>query len=404
MATMSDHYDVAIVGGGIVGLATALGLLEAKPGLRLVVLEKEGRVGQHQTGHNSGVVHSGVYYKPGSLKAKLCVDGVHKLRSFCETEGLPYEAYGKVLVAVDQSEVPALEEIHRRGTENGVEGLRKLDPVAIREIEPHAVGVAGLHVPGTASVDFQQIAEAMARRLEARGAVVRLDSEVVSIRNEASQIGITATTGDLSAGYLVNCAGLQCDRVARMAGADPQVQIVPFRGEYYEIKDERAYLVNGMIYPVPDPRFPFLGVHFTKTVTGDVEAGPNAVLALSREGYRWGSLDTGDLWETVRNPGLWVVARKYWKTGIGEMVRSASPRAFVTALQRLVPAIRVDDVVRAGAGVRAQAMDRAGNLLDDFAIEESPRALHVLNAPSPAATASLAIGEHLAGVVLERSA
>jgi len=222
--------------------------------------------------------------------------------------------------------------------------------------------------------------------------------------NGASEIRIGTSTGDFLAGYLVNCAGLQCDRVARMAGADPQVQIVPFRGEYYEIKDDRTNLVNGMIYPVPDPRFPFLGVHFTKTVTGDIEAGPNAVLALSREGYRWGSIDPGDLWETLRHPGLWVVARKYWKTGIGEMVRSASKRAFVAALQRLVPAIEVDDVVRAGAGVRAQAMDKQGNLLDDFAIEESPRALHVLNAPSPAATASLAIGKHLAAVVLERSA
>ena len=404
MAAMSEKYDVAIVGGGIVGLATALGLLEAKPGLRLIVLDKEAQVGRHQTGHNSGVVHTGVYYKPGSLKAKLCVEGVHKLRTFCETEDLAFERHGKVLVAMDQTEIPALEEIHRRGIANGVEGLRELDPAGIREIEPHAVGVAGLHVPGTASVDFQQIAEAMAGRLESQGGVVRCNSEVVSIVNGASEIGISTTSGDVTAGYLVNCAGLQCDRLARMAGADPGIQIVPFRGEYYEIKDERAYLVNGMIYPVPDPRFPFLGVHFTKTVAGDIEAGPNAVLALSREGYRWGSLDTGDLWETLRNPGLWVVARKYWKTGIGEMVRSASSRAFVAALQGLVPAIRVDDVVRAGAGVRAQAMDRHGNLLDDFAIEESPRALHVLNAPSPAATASLAIGEHLAGVVLERSA
>jgi L-2-hydroxyglutarate oxidase len=404
MATMSDQYDVAIIGGGIVGLATALGLLEAKPGIRLVVLEKEAKVGQHQTGHNSGVVHTGVYYKPGSLKAQLCVEGLRKMRAFCETEELAYEQYGKVLVAVDEGEIPALEEIHRRGVANGVEGLRQLDPAGIREYEPHAIGVAGLHVPGTASVDFQQIAEAMARRLEKQGAAVRLNAEALSITNSGSQINITTTAGDVQAGYLVNCAGLQCDRVARMAGADPHVQIVPFRGEYYEIKDERAYLVNGMIYPVPDPRFPFLGVHFTKTVTGEVEAGPNAVLALSREGYRWGSLDTGDFWETLRNPGLWVVARKYWKTGIGEMVRSASSRAFVAALQRLVPAIRVEDVVRAGAGVRAQAMDRQGNLLDDFAIEESPRALHVLNAPSPAATASLAIGEHLAGVVLERSA
>jgi len=404
MTAMSDHYDVAIVGGGIVGLATALGLLEAKPGLRLIVLEKEARVGRHQTGHNSGVVHTGVYYKPGTLKAKLCVEGVRKLRTFCETEGLAYEAFGKILVAVDRSEVPALAEIHRRGIANGVEGLRELDPHGIREIEPNAAGVAGLHVPGTASVDYQQIAQAMALRLEARGGAVRLHAEVLTIVNDASQIGIGTSIGDFTARYLVNCAGLQCDRVARMAGVDPQVQIVPFRGEYYQIKKERSHLVNGMIYPVPDPRFPFLGVHFTKTVTGGIEAGPNAVLALSREGYRWGSIDGGDLWETLRHPGFWVVARKYWKTGIGEMVRSASSRAFVAALQRLVPAIRVGDVVRAGAGVRAQAMDRAGNLLDDFAIQESPRALHVLNAPSPAATASLAIGEHLAGIVLERSA
>jgi L-2-hydroxyglutarate oxidase LhgO len=385
-----------------VGLATALGLLEARPGLRLVVFEKEARVGQHQTGHNSGVVHSGVYYQPGSLKARLCVEGVRKLRDFCDLEGLAFEAFGKVLVAVDQSEIPALEEIHRRGIANGVEGLRDLNPAGMREIEPHAVGVAGLHVPGTASVDFQRIAEAMARRIENLGGQVRLNSEVVSIVNGATQIGISTTSGDLSAGYLVNCAGLQCDRVARMAGAEPQVQIVPFRGEYYEIKDERSYLVNGMIYPVPDPRFPFLGVHFTKTVTGAVEAGPNAVLALSREGYRWGSFDGSDLWETIRNPGMWVVASRYWRTGIGEMVRSASKRAFVSALQRLVPAIRVDDVVRAGAGVRAQAMDRQGNLLDDFVINESARALHVLNAPSPAATASLAIGRHVATQIEDR--
>jgi len=402
MSAMSDRYDIAIIGGGIVGLATALGLLEGNPGLRLVVLEKESRVGRHQTGHNSGVVHSGVYYQPGSLKAKLCVNGVESLRTFCDSEGLAYEVFGKILVAVDHSETPALDEIHRRGVANGVEGLRKLDPHGIREIEPNAAGVAGLYVPGTASVDFQKIAEAMALRLERLGGEVRLNSEVRAVVNGTNEVGISAVTGDLTAGYLVNCAGLQCDRVARMAGADPQVQIVPFRGEYYEVKYARAGLVNGMIYPVPDPRFPFLGVHFTKTVTGAIEAGPNAVLALSREGYRWGSIDRGDLWETLRNPGLWVVARRYWKTGIGEMVRSASKRAFVSALQRLVPAIQDDDVVRAGAGVRAQAMDRKGNLLDDFAIEESPRALHVLNAPSPAATASLEIGRYVAKQVGDR--
>jgi len=399
---MSDGFDVAIIGGGIVGLATGLGLLDANPRLRLIVLEKESLVGRHQTGHNSGVVHSGVYYQPGSLKAKLCVDGVKALRAFCESEGLAYKAFGKILVAVEPHEEPALEEIHRRGVANGVEGLRKLDPHGIREIEPNAAGVAGLHVPGTASVDFQKIAEAMALRLEHLGGEVRLNSEVLSIVNGSNEVGISTGAGDLTARYLVNCAGLHCDRVARMAGADPQVQIVPFRGEYYEVKDDRAGLVNGMIYPVPDPRFPFLGVHFTKTVTGAIEAGPNAVLALSREGYRWGSIDRGDLWEALRNPGLWVVARRYWKTGIGEMVRSASKRAFVAALQRLVPAIEVNDVVRAGAGVRAQAMDQKGNLLDDFAIEESPRALHVLNAPSPAATASLAIGRYVAKQVRDR--
>ncbi len=400
MAAMTDQYDVVIVGGGIVGLATALGLLEKMPGRRLIVLEKEARVGRHQTGHNSGVVHSGVYYKPGSLKARLCVEGVRLLRTFCEDEGIPYEQYGKILVAVDRSEVPALEEIHRRGMANGVERLRELDPAGIREIEPHAAGVAGLHVPGTASVDFQQIAEAMAARLEDRGGEVRLGTEVGSIVDGASEIGIGTSTGDLIARYVVNCAGLQSDRVARLAGADPPVQIVPFRGEYYEIG--RANLVNGMIYPVPDPRFPFLGVHITKTVTGDLEAGPNAVPALAREGYRWGSVDPGDLRETLRHPGMRVVARRHWKMGVGELLRSVSKRAFVAALQRLVPAVRVDDVARSGAGVRAQAIDAQGNLLDDFAFEDSARALHVLNAPSPAATAALSIGRYVAEQVENR--
>jgi L-2-hydroxyglutarate oxidase LhgO len=397
---MSNRYDVAVVGAGIIGLATALALLETKPGLKLVVLEKEARVGAHQTGHNSGVVHSGVYYQPGSLKAQLCVQGVGELRTFCEEEGLAYHAYGKILVAVDRSEIATLEEIHRRGVANGVPGLRMLDPAGIREIEPHAAGVAGLHVPGAASVDFQKIAEAMARRLTPGGGEIRLNSQVTGVSAVADGIRLRSTGGDLTAGFLVNCAGLHSDRVARLAGAEPQVQIVPFRGEYHRVK--RPDLVKGMIYPVPDPRFPFLGVHFTRTVTGDVEAGPNAVPAFAREGYRWGAIDRRDLAETVRHPGLVKVVRRYWKTGLGEMVRSASNRAFVSALQRLVPAIQVGDVERAGAGVRAQAMDRQGNLLDDFAFEESTGALHVLNAPSPAATASLSIGRHVAKRVVER--
>lgn len=399
---MRDEYEIVVVGGGIVGLATALGLLAAKPSLNIAVLEKEAAVGTHQTGHNSGVVHSGVYYKPGSLKAELCVRGVDLLRRFCETEGIDYEPFGKVLVAVDPSEVPALEELHRRATANGVPNLRRLNGDELREIEPHAAGVAGVHVPGTASVDFTEVARAMARRVEQQGGTIFTNCAVSSIDAASAHVRLGTPIGELAGGHLVNCAGLYSDRVARLAGADIQTQIIPFRGEYYQLRPERADLVKGMIYPVPDPRFPFLGVHFTRTVHSHVEAGPNAVLALAREGYRWGTIRPRELWETLRYPGMWSLAKRYWRTALGEMTRSISKRAFVAGLRRLVPSIEMEDVVRAGAGVRAQAVDRRGNLLDDFAIEESPRAIHVLNAPSPGATAALAIGRHLATVIRER--
>lgn len=395
---MNNRYDIGIVGGGILGLATTLSLIETAPSVRIVVLEKEPRVGLHQTGHNSGVVHSGVYYRPGSLKARLCVEGVQLLRAFCEEEGLDYREYGKVLVAIDEGEVPALEEIQRRGMANGVPGLRRLDASRIREIEPYAAGVDGLHVPVTASVDFAAVAEAMARRAREHGADVRTSAAVAAIAT-GSEVRLSTSGGDVTARLLVNCAGLHSDRVARMAGIEPPVRIVPFRGEYYRLRPDRSHLVNGMLYPVPDPRFPFLGVHFTRTVTGEVEAGPNAVLALAREGYRWRDVSFSDLGESLRFPGFWKVARRYWKTGVEETVRSVSTRAFIAGMQRLVPSIERSDVRRAGAGVRAQAVDRDGHLVDDFVIEESAHAVHVLNAPSPAATASLAIGRHVAALV-----
>lgn len=398
---MTDRFDVAVVGAGIVGLATALSILESGPAVRLVVLEKEARVGVHQTGHNSGVVHSGVYYRPGSQKARLCVEGVRLLRTFCDEEGLAYRPYGKLLVAVDESEVPALEEIHRRGAANGVPGLRLLDPSGIRDLEPAAAGVRGLHVQGTASVDFGTVAAALARRVEQRGGEVRTGAGVVSA-SIGEELRLRTTGGDVAARLLVNCAGLQADRVVRLLGAEPPVRIIPFRGEYYTLRPERAGLVKGMIYPVPDPRFPFLGVHFTRTVAGAVEAGPNAVLALAREGYRWRDVSPLDLGEILRYPGFWRLAGRYWRTGLAETVRSLSARAFVAGLQRLVPAVHQEDVQRAGSGVRAQAVDRRGFLVDDFVIEESDRAVHVLNAPSPAATASLAIGRQLAALIGER--
>jgi L-2-hydroxyglutarate oxidase LhgO len=394
--------DIAIVGAGIVGLATALALQDRHPHLALTLIEKEPEVGRHQTGHNSGVVHSGLYYKPGSLKARLCVSGVRLLRAFCDEHDLAYQAVGKVVVATHEDELTRLDDLFARGTENGVPGLRLIDADELHAIEPHAAGIRAIHSPETAIADYGAVARAMRAEVERRGGTVLTGSGVTAIEASADSVRLHTTTGGLDAGHLITCGGLYADRLARLAGAADDVRIVPFRGEYYTLAPERESLVRGLVYPVPDPTLPFLGVHFTRTVHGEVEAGPNAVLAFDREGYSLFDVSLADTAETLTFPGFWLLAARYWQTGAYEYYRSFSKAAFVKALQRLVPEVGVADVRRAGAGVRAQAMGRDGALLDDFVIRESPRALHVLNAPSPAATASLAIGEHLTDLAGER--
>ncbi len=399
---MADAYDVAIIGGGIVSLATARALGERAPRARLAIVEKEAKLAQHQTGHNSGVIHSGIYYKPGSYKARLCVEGARLMSEFCAEHGIRVERCGKVIVATRADELPRLQTLYERGTANGVPGLALIDPLRLRELEPHAAALRGIHSPNTAIVDFGEVATAFARELAGRGVTIETNAEVTAIRRAGDEFELTTPRLTVRARRIVNCAGLYSDVVARMAGAPTDVRIIPFRGEYYFIKPERRSLVRGLIYPVPDPEFPFLGVHFTRTVHGDVEAGPNAVLAFAREGYRFGRVNPIELWGTLTYPGFWAMARRYWKTGAYEVYRSLSQGAFVRALQRLVPDLRPDDVVRGGAGVRAQAVKRDGSLVDDFRIVEAADAIHVLNAPSPAATASLAIGRHIAGLAAER--
>ena len=386
---------VAIIGGGIVGLATAYALTRRHPSVPVVVLEKEAELAHHQTGHNSGVIHSGVYYKPGSAKARTCTRGGALLRRFCEENDVLYVECGKVIVAREPGELPALEELHRRGTANGVPRLELVGPERLREIEPHAAGIRALHVPTAAIVDYREVCAALARRITAAGGTIHTGARVTSIRESASEVVIDSTAGDLNVESYIACAGLQSDRLVRMAGGRPEAKIVPFRGEYYEIVAERRDLVRGLIYPVPDPRFPFLGVHFTRTIHGGVEAGPNAVLALAREGYRKRDINPRDLAETLSYAGFWRLIAKYWRTAAGEVYRSLSKRAFARALATLVPEITARDLVRAPAGVRAQALAPDGFLHDDFLVIEKTRSLHVCNAPSPAATASLAIAEEI---------
>lgn len=395
------HYDVAVIGGGIVGLATAMALTE-RPSLSLIVLEAEQRLAEHQTGHNSGVIHAGLYYKPGSLKARNCVEGRAELYRFCEAHNIPHDRCGKVVVATDERETPALDELERRGRANGLAGLQRLGPEGIREHEPHAAGVAGLFVPETGIVDYRQVAETYGRLVCEAGGTIRTGARVRRCHRRADGLTLETTTGEVHCRYLINCGGLQSDRIARLCGVDPGLRIIPFRGEYYELAPGRHGLVKGLIYPVPDPRFPFLGVHFTRMVHGGVEAGPNAVLAFKREGYHHWSFSAADLAATLTYPGFWRLARTYWRTGIGEFYRSFSKPAFVKALQKLVPELGMDDVHRAGAGVRAQAVEPGGTLADDFRIVETERMVHVLNAPSPAATASISIGRSIAGMAAKR--
>ncbi len=392
-----ERYDIAIIGGGIVGMATAMALA-ARPRLSLLVLEAEDRLAAHQTGNNSGVIHSGLYYRPGSEKARTCVEGREALYRFCAERGIAHERCGKLVVATSPEELPRLDELARRGGANGLEGLRRLGPEELREVEPHVAGIAGLLVPHTGIVDYVAVTDAYAAEVRARGGAIVLRARLRRVRRASGELHLETAAGTFCAAHVVNCAGLQSDRVARLCGARVEVRIVPFRGEYYDLAAHRRHLVRNLIYPVPDPRFPFLGVHFTRRVTGGVEAGPNAVLALRREGYRRTSFSPRDALATLAFPGFWRLAARYWRMGSGEMWRSWSKGAFVRALQRLLPELEREDLAPGGAGVRAQALARDGSLLDDFAIVEQEGMIHVLNAPSPAATASIAIGRRIAAM------
>lgn len=395
------RYDVAIVGGGIVGLGTAMALAE-RTRASLIVLEAEDRLAAHQTGHNSGVIHSGLYYRPGSLKARLCTEGREALYRFCVEHRVAHERCGKVVVAVDGSETATLEALEQRGRANGLGGLRRLGPGDLRDHEPHVRGVAGLLVPDTGIVDFRAVARAYAAVVQNAGHEVRTGARLLEVGGGDERMTLRTTAGEIACAHLVNCAGLQADRVARLCGARSGLRIVPFRGEYYELLPQRRSLVRNLIYPVPDPRFPFLGVHFTRMIDGSVEAGPNAVLAFAREGYGRLDFSARDAWEIASYRGFRRLARRHWRMALSELRRSWSKRTFLRSLQRLIPELGVEDIVRGGAGVRAQAVEPDGALVDDFRIVEHGRSVHVLNAPSPAATASIAIGNHIATLIVDR--
>ncbi len=392
---MPKRADVAIIGGGIVGLATAYQITQLYAGRRVVVLEKEAELAHHQTGHNSGVLHSGIYYKPGSLKAVNCRAGKKAMGEFCAAEGIAYEICGKVIVAVDDADLPALERIYERGQANGV-NCTLIDRGRLAELEPHASGVRAIHVPEAGIVDYRQVCERLAERVRQRDGEVVTRARVTALHRNGEHVVVTSTAGDVTAGHVVNCAGLQCDRMTARSGQKPAAKIVPFRGEYYEVLPQGRYLCRNLIYPVPDPNFPFLGVHFTRMVGGGVECGPNAVLAFAREGYRKTDINLADLAESLTYSGFLKMAAKYWRAGLGEMWRSFSKAAFVKALKRLVPEIRAEHLEPAPAGVRAQAVTPDGALVDDFLIQETDRVINVGNAPSPAATASLNIGKLIA--------
>ncbi len=396
-------YDIAVVGGGIVGLSFAMQATEKFPRLRVVVLEKEGGVARHQTGHNSGVIHSGVYYKAGSLKARLCVAGAREMVEFCSRHGIPHEVCGKLIVATNLEEAARLDDLLARGVANGLEGLCLLSREAMREIEPHVGGVRALKVPSTGITDYLAVTAKYAEIATGRGAEVKTNAGVVGFEwasgNKQEAVVVQTRAGDFSARYVVNCAGLYSDRMARLAGDDPGMLLVPFRGEYYDLAAARQELVRGLIYPVPDPRYPFLGVHFTRRIQGNVDAGPNAVLAFRREGYRWSDFDLGEAMEVFLDAGFRTMARQHWKNGLREFRRSLRKREFVRSCQRLVPEVRMEDMTPGGSGVRAQAVGADGALVDDFRFAGRERFLHVLNVPSPAATASLPIGRKILKMV-----
>ncbi len=396
------QYDVIIVGGGAVGLATALQLQKHDPKLKIVVIEKDSVVANHQTGNNSNVIHSGVYYKPGSLKAKNCIEGYNLLIDFCQRHEVPFDLCGKVIVATEERELPVLKTIYERGQQNGLQNLKMLRAEELKEYEPHVAGIAGIHVPQTGIVDYRVVAEKYAEVFQQQDGALRLGEKVIDIQLGNEAVVVVTQKNSYTGKLVVNCAGLYADKIARLTQKDVNFKIIPFRGEYYKLKKDKEYLVKTLIYPVPDPNFPFLGVHFTTMVGGGVECGPNAVLAFKREGYKKSDINLAELAETLAWPGFRKIVSKYWRTGVGEMYRSYSKAAFTRALQKLMPEIREDDLIAGGAGVRAQACDRTGGLLDDFLILEDKQVINVCNAPSPAATSSLAIGGTVASWASKR--
>ncbi|RYL88853.1 L-2-hydroxyglutarate oxidase [Sporolactobacillus sp. THM7-4] len=395
-------YDYLIIGGGIVGLSTGYALSRKYPMARILIIEKEKTLAAHQTGHNSGVIHSGIYYKPGSLKARFAKEGGKKLRAFCDAHGIPYENCGKVIVATSSSELPLLDRLYDRGLENGL-NIRKIDPEELKEIEPHAFGLKAIHVKTTGIVNYRQLAQGLAQAIRDRGGIIKVDTEAIQIHEQTDGVTVECNHGIYEARFLINCGGLHCDQIASSDGLKTGMRIVPFRGEYYEIKPEKRDLVRNLIYPVPNPKFPFLGVHFTRMIDGRVLAGPNAVLGFKREGYRKRDFNWKDFLDTMTYPAFWKIAGKNMSYGIGEMIRSFSKKRFVASMQKMIPEIKEEDVFRSQTGVRAQALTDDGVLADDFLIQSNKHALHILNAPSPAATASLSIGEAICSKVPELS-
>ena len=393
--------DIVVVGGGIVGLSTALKIKEKQPGLNVLLLEKEADISAHQTGNNSGVIHSGIYYKPGSLKAENCIRGYSMLLDFCKENQIPVDLCGKVIVATKEEELGQLEKLYQRGIDNGLAGLKYLSKAEIQEREPHCSGIKGIFVPQTGIVNYRLVSKKIAEKFIQLGGQVLTSHKVISVEAQLGRVEVITPQKTIVCKLMVNCAGLYCDKIAEMAGQNLDVRIIPFRGEYYSIKPEKAHLVKNLIYPVPDPNFPFLGVHFTRRISGEIEAGPNAVFAFRREGYKRTSFNWSEFWQSMLWRGFRKVAVKYWKTGLGEYYRSFSKAAFTKALQELVPDIREEDLLPAGAGVRAQACDKDGGLIDDFYIREAPGCIHVLNAPSPAATSSLSIGDTISELALK---
>jgi len=396
-----QNYDVVIIGGGIVGLSVAMALSQTMPHLRLLLIEKETALAQHQTGHNSGVIHSGIYYKPGSIKARTCVEGAAAMVTFCREYGIPFRICGKVIVAATPEELPRLEELQHRGEANGLTGLRMLTSEELGEIEPHCGGLRALHVPATGITDYVAVSEKYAELARSRGAELRTGCAVRGVVQKNGELILETSTGPCHTRFAINCAGLHSDRVSEMAGNKPKTRIVPFRGEYYDVVPERQHLVRTLIYPVPDPRFPFLGVHFTTRIHGGVDAGPNAVFTFKREGYRKHDFNLRDALSSFTFPGFWRMTGKYWRMGLDETFRASNKKAFTKALQKLVPEIQEEDLVPGGSGVRAQALQADGTMVDDFQFLAGPQMLHVLNVPSPAATASIPIGKAIVKMAQE---